>query len=93
MADDVIERYSLEELAELRRRGETETRPDAPEVELDEAFWQNAKLVMPPTGKTSLHLRIDSDTVAWFRAQGRGWQTRMNAVLRAYVEAQRRKAG
>jgi uncharacterized protein (DUF4415 family) len=39
--------------------------------------------------KTRLGLRIDADVLAWFRRQGRGWQTRMNAVLRAYYEAQR----
>jgi uncharacterized protein (DUF4415 family) len=33
-------------------------------------------------------IRIDTDVLNWFKAQGRGWQTRMNAVLRAYVKAQ-----
>ena len=36
--------------------------------------------------KILLSLRIDHDTLAWFRAQGPGYQTRMNAVLRAYME-------
>jgi uncharacterized protein (DUF4415 family) len=40
-----------------------------------------------PAGKTSVHLRLDSDVVEWFRAHGKGHLTRMNAVLRAYVEA------
>jgi uncharacterized protein (DUF4415 family) len=35
-------------------------------------------------------LRIDEDVLAWFRAHGPVYQTRMNAVLRAYVEAQKR---
>ena len=56
--------------------------------------WLEQALSMRPAGPCErLSLSIDSDVVAWFRAQGRGWQTRMNAVLRAYVEAQRRKAG
>ena len=42
-----------------------------------------------PSGKTSVHLRLDSDVADGFRAQGKGHLTRMNAVLRAYVEAQR----
>jgi uncharacterized protein (DUF4415 family) len=42
---------------------------------------------VPP--KTLLSLRVDSDVVAWFRAQGRGYQSRMNALLRAYMEAHR----
>jgi uncharacterized protein (DUF4415 family) len=45
-------------------------------------------LAEPPT-KTLLSLRIDSDVVEWFRAQGRGYQSRMNALLRAYMDAHR----
>ena len=45
---------------------------------------------MPP-GKQSVHLRVDRDVLDWFRAQGRGHLTRMNAVLRAYYEAHRRQ--
>ncbi len=37
--------------------------------------------------KTPTSMRIDSDVMDWFKAQGRGWQTKMNAVLRAYVRA------
>jgi uncharacterized protein (DUF4415 family) len=43
----------------------------------------------PPT-KTLLSLRIDTDVVEWFRAQGRGYQSRMNALLRAYMQAHKR---
>ena len=42
-----------------------------------------------PTAKTLLSLRVDSDVVTWFRAQGRGYQSRMNALLRAYMDAHR----
>ena len=62
------------------------TRADAPEIELDEDIWRHAQVVVPP-GKTSVHLRVDADVLAWFKAQGRGHLTRMNAVLRAYMEA------
>jgi uncharacterized protein (DUF4415 family) len=37
--------------------------------------------------KESISLRVDHEVLGWFRAQGPGWQTRMNAVLRAYKEA------
>ena len=37
--------------------------------------------------KTLLSLRIDSDVIEWFRRQGAGYQSRMNALLRAYMEA------
>jgi uncharacterized protein (DUF4415 family) len=57
----------------------------------DAAFWKNAKLVMPEN-KVPVTLRLDRDVLAWFKAQGRRYQTRMNAVLKAYVRAHR-KAG
>lgn len=40
---------------------------------------------VPP--KTSVSLRIDADVLEWFKAQGPGYQTRMNAVLRAFKDA------
>ena len=42
--------------------------------------------------KRPLSLRLDADMVDWFQRQGEGYQTRMNAVLRAYVERQRKRA-
>jgi uncharacterized protein (DUF4415 family) len=41
----------------------------------------------PVPRKTLLSLRIDSDVIEWFRGQGAGYQSRMNALLRAYMEA------
>ena len=38
----------------------------------------------PVSAKASISLRLDADVLAWFRAQGPGYQTRMNAVLRAF---------
>ena len=37
--------------------------------------------------KEQIALRVDADVLAWFRAQGAGWQTRMNEVLKAYRQA------
>jgi uncharacterized protein (DUF4415 family) len=88
MAENDTRKYSLEELRELRERGETETRADAPVYSLPPDFWENARVVMPP-GKSSIHLRVDTDVLDWFRAQGRGHLTRMNAVLRSFMEAQK----
>jgi uncharacterized protein (DUF4415 family) len=45
------------------------------------------KGLKPVRTKSLLSLRIDSDVLAWFRAQGRGYQSRMNALLRAFMEA------
>src|SRR5881628_3256871 len=88
MARKDIKRSSLEELKVLRARGKTRTRADAPVREIDADFWEHAHVVMPGSGKTSVHLRVDSDVLEWFRKQGRGHLSRMNAVLRSYVEAE-----
>ena len=82
----------MEELKARRKSGKTRTRPDAPEIELDEDFWQNARVVMPDErGKSSVSLRLDTDVLEWFKDQGRGHLTRMNSVLRAYMEARRQQ--
>jgi len=84
-----IVRHSLSQVRTMRERGEDKTRPDAPEAEsLGVDFWKSARVVMP-SGKTSVHLRLDSDIVEWFKANGKGHLTRMNSVLRAYVETQK----
>jgi len=82
-------RFSLEELKEQRARGETETHADAPQYPVDAEFWESARVVVPSSGKTSIHLRLDSDVLEWFKAQGRGHLTHMNAVLRSYMEARK----
>ncbi|GIK55420.1 MAG: BrnA antitoxin family protein [Chloroflexi bacterium] len=41
----------------------------------------------PASTKQQVTLRIDSDVLDWFRGQGRGYQTKINALLRAYMEA------
>lgn len=53
-----------------------------------EEDWKNARVVWPQ-GKAPVTLRLDRDIIAWFKHQGRGYQTRINAVLRAFVEAQK----
>ena len=54
--------------------------------ELDEAFFREALVVVPP-GKKQLTIRLDSDVLSWLKSQGRGYQSRINAILRAYYEA------
>ena len=78
----------------MKRRGELHpTRSNAAEIELDEEFWKNAELMMPgEKPKSSIHLRVDHDVLDWFKSKGKGHLTRMNAVLRAYYEANRKKA-
>ncbi len=40
--------------------------------------------------KQQVTLRLDADVLEWFKSQGRGYQTRINTLLRAYVDAHRR---
>ncbi len=52
----------------------------------DEAFWAKAEVVMPRPKKT-VTIRLDADLLDWLRCD-RGYQTRINAILRAYMNAQ-----
>ncbi len=63
--------------------------PDAAPI-ADEDFWRNAKLVLPPP-KELISIRVDKDVLDWFRSLGRGYQTRMNMVLRSFMEHQQKK--
>lgn len=59
---------------------------------LDEAFFQEAALRLPRP-KRHLSLRLDEDVYLFLKTEGRGYQTRINAVLRQYMEARQRAAG
>ena len=73
------------------RKAELRALADMPDSEidysdippLDEKFWQNAvrNPFYKPT-KASTTVRVDSDVLAWLKSQGKGYQTRMNAILR-----------
>jgi uncharacterized protein (DUF4415 family) len=52
--------------------------------ELDDAFWRNARLVEPDRTQ-SVTLRVKKSVLETFKAQGKGYQTRMNAVLESYA--------
>ena len=73
------QRAELKALAEMQD-SEIDTSDIAP---LDDAFWKNAvqNPFYKPT-KTSTTVRVDSDVLAWLKGQGKGYQTRMNAILR-----------
>jgi uncharacterized protein (DUF4415 family) len=62
-------------------------RTSPPELaSLPHDFWDSADLV-PAANKEPISLRVDMDVLMWFRAQGPRYQSRMNAVLRAYMKA------
>jgi uncharacterized protein (DUF4415 family) len=54
---------------------------------LGKSFWKTARLTMPEP-KDRLTIRVDHDVVEWLKKHGRGYQTRINAILRSYMEAQ-----
>ncbi|OED42089.1 hypothetical protein AB833_07975 [Chromatiales bacterium (ex Bugula neritina AB1)] len=53
--------------------------------ELDEKFWENAEIRAPE--KQGIYIKLDRDIVDWMKSQGRGYQARINAVLRSYYNA------
>ena len=53
---------------------------------LGEAFWRLAARRMP-TPKKGIYVRLDADVLAWLKSKGKGYQTRMNAMLRALMES------
>ncbi len=54
---------------------------------LGKSFWKTARLVLPEP-KDRLTIRVDHDVVEWLKKNGPGYQTRINAILRSYMEAQ-----
>lgn len=66
--------------------------PDAAPI-LDEEFWKNARLVMPEDReKVPVSIRLDREIVRFFERGGRGYQSRINAVLLAYVRSREEHA-
>ncbi len=53
--------------------------------ELGDEFWDNAEIRKPE--KKGIYIKLDSDIVEWMKSQGKGYQTRINAILRSYYNA------
>jgi uncharacterized protein (DUF4415 family) len=62
-------------------------RTDRDAAPIASADWLRRARLVEPKPKKAVSIRLDEDVLDWFRHQGRGYQTRMNAVLRAYVES------
>ncbi len=60
---------------------------DIPELTPDMFAQAIVKQGIRPISKAQLTIRVDNDVLAWFKSQGHGYQTRINALLRAYMEA------
>jgi len=95
-----IKSYTAEELAAKRAAGKGRTDHDmsdeeagrrrATDAEAPRPYpgWNDTITVGLPEPKKQITLRLDAEVLQWFRAQGKGYQTLMNAVLKGYVDHQ-----
>ena len=106
--DENILRFTLDEILERVRRGETKTDWDRVNAMTEEeiernALEENRRLGIPddwykdayavyPVEKERITIRIDKDVLDFFRKQGKGYQSRINAVLRTFMTAEKRGA-
>jgi uncharacterized protein (DUF4415 family) len=97
-----IVRHSVAELRAMEKRGQSGTDWKAaakkplpsgrdPDDAMEEIDWVTTELPRP-IRKGHMTLRIDADVLDWFRAQGKGYQSRINAILRRYYEQHTRRA-
>lgn len=89
MSESNIKQYTLDEIRRMKSEtdwGRLREQGDYDGPQEFEVDWSKACLVIPEP-KSAVSLRIDPDVLAFFKSGGKGYQTRMNAVLRAYMEA------
>lgn len=107
--EERIVRYTGKELEEMISRGESLTDWDRVDAMTDEGIEANideeeegsfdlsqAFRGLPPgvgQAKKQVTVRLDQDIIDWFKGQGKGYQTRMNAVLRQFMEHEKKRAG
>lgn len=86
-----IKTASLDELRAMKERGELlPLKETAPEIDMPDGFWDDAE-VIDRRNKKSVHLRVDPEILEFFKEGGKGHLTRMNAVLRSYVDAKKNR--
>ena len=96
-------RYTADELEVMRRRGEERTNVEAVKALTEEALeasidhaeegaidWSTLSIELPRP-KVTFTMRYDPEILEWFRSSGPGYQTRINAVLKAYIAAQEKE--
>jgi len=66
---------------------EIASNPDT--IDTDTIFWENARLILPLSkGKQQVTVRYDADIIDFFKSMGKGYQSRMNSILRSYMLAE-----
>ena len=101
---ELITHASAEEINERLARGESKTDwnrvktmsqaeieslADNDEGSLPEG-WESSVIMGLPPRKKDVHIRLDADILDWFKSHGTGYQTRINAVLRSFVQTRQR---
>jgi uncharacterized protein (DUF4415 family) len=101
MRKERISTFSVDEIRRRKARGESRSdwkrvdvqsdadvnvaiRSDAEWQEFADVDWSKAQVVLPPD-KQAISIRLDRDVIEFFKAQGAGYQTRINAVLRHFM--------
>ncbi len=96
MAKENIRRASLEEINRMDEEGRLYNTPNAPVgpppeyADLPDDFWDNATVEFRGGPPRSVHLKLDPDVFDYFKSLGKGHLTKMQEVLRAYVNAHKR---
>lgn len=75
--------------AEAMSQAEVERLADEEDGALPEG-WEGTVELGVPERRQAIHIRLDPEVLRWFKARGPGYQTRINAVLRAFVQARER---
>ncbi len=98
MREKNITRVTLEQARKLKGHTDWDrlramTEEDIERAIADDPDWDGADVdwskavMMPPQIKKAVSIRLDQDILDFFKAAGRGYQTRINAILRSYMEA------
>ena len=107
MSEKSIVRYSAKEIREKIARGESKSdwarvdamtdeeieaqmRDDPDWADFMDIDWSKATVVYP-VEKQAVSIRLDSDVLGFFKKQGKGYQTRINAVLRSYMDEMKKQ--
>ncbi len=91
MSGKIISKSRARAVVDRLRKRSDETIDYADIPPLGDDFFRTAEWLMP-TGKSEVSLRLDSDVLSFFRRGGKGYQSRINAVLRAYMIGMRQHA-
>jgi uncharacterized protein (DUF4415 family) len=84
MKKKLTNKKSLTDFKRLKEMGNSDI--DTSDIPpLNKAFFKNANLRLPES-KSLITIRVDTDVLKWLKSQGKGYQTKINAILKSYME-------